>query len=128
VVEQFHDHAPIGVGLDHIRPHRARQNGGDVGPVAPGVVADVDVGSPNGRLVSIVSGDDGEKGASGIERYTDIDGRVLIELVSDVALSDLNDDKVKRVLVDKELLLKLASFIVTTEAEVNAANGVDVKF
>jgi ParB-like chromosome segregation protein Spo0J len=53
---------------------------------------------------------------------------VLIELVSDVALSDLNDDKVKRVLVDKELLLKLASFIVTTEAEVNAANGVDVKF
>jgi ParB-like chromosome segregation protein Spo0J len=53
---------------------------------------------------------------------------VLIELVSDVALSDLNDDKVKRVLVDKELLLKLASFIVTTEADVNAANGVDVKF
>jgi len=53
---------------------------------------------------------------------------VLIELVSDVALSDLNDDKVKRVLVDKELLLKLASFIVTTEAEVNAANGVDLKF
>ena len=53
---------------------------------------------------------------------------ILIELVSDVALNELNDDKVKRVLVDKELLLKLASFIVTTDSELEAANGVDVKF
>ena len=53
---------------------------------------------------------------------------ILIELISDVALSDLNDDKVKRVLVDKELLLKLASYIVTTDSELEAANSVDVKF
>jgi ParB-like chromosome segregation protein Spo0J len=38
---------------------------------------------------------------------------VLIELMSDVALNELNDDSVKRVSVDKELLLKLASFMVT---------------
>lgn len=37
----------------------------------------------------------------------------LVELMSDVALADLNDESLMRVSVDKELLLKLASFMVT---------------
>jgi ParB/RepB/Spo0J family partition protein len=53
---------------------------------------------------------------------------VLVDLVSDVALSELNDEKVDRVLVSKELLLKLASYMVTSDGEVEAANSVDVKF
>jgi len=39
----------------------------------------------------------------------------MVELMSDVALDELNDETVKRVLVDKELLLKLASFMVTED-------------
>lgn len=38
---------------------------------------------------------------------------VLVELMSDVAISELNDDSVTRVQVDKVLFLKLASFAVT---------------
>jgi hypothetical protein len=38
---------------------------------------------------------------------------VLVELMQDVAISELNDDSVTRVQVDKVLLLKLASFAVT---------------
>ena len=53
---------------------------------------------------------------------------VMVDLMSDVALNELNDEKVDRVLVSKELLLKLASYMVTTDGEVEAANSVDVKF
>ena len=51
----------------------------------------------------------------------------LVELMSDVALSDLNDDKLTRVSVDKELLLKLASFMVTEEEAKHIQAG-DVAF
>jgi ParB/RepB/Spo0J family partition protein len=52
--------------------------------------------------------------------------KALIELMSDVALSDLNDEKLKRVSVDKELLLRLASYMVTDD-EAKAVQG-DVAF
>ena len=51
----------------------------------------------------------------------------LVDLMSDVALADLNDESLKRVSVDKELLLKLASFMVT-ESEVEELKNCDVKF
>ena len=51
---------------------------------------------------------------------------IMVDLMSDVALNELNDEKVKRVSVDKELLLKLASFMVTEE-EIKAVQG-DVAF
>ena len=51
----------------------------------------------------------------------------LVDLMSDVALADLNDEKLLRVSVDKELLLKLASFMVT-ESEVEELKNCDVKF
>jgi hypothetical protein len=51
----------------------------------------------------------------------------MMDLMSDVALSDLNDEKVERVLVSKELLLKLASFMVTEE-EAKAIQSGDVAF
>ena len=51
----------------------------------------------------------------------------LVDLMSDVALADLNDEKLLRVSVDKELLLKLASFMVT-ESEAEELKNCDVKF
>jgi ParB-like chromosome segregation protein Spo0J len=51
----------------------------------------------------------------------------LVDLMSDVALADLNDESLKRVSVDKELLLKLASFMVTEEEAKHIQAG-DVAF
>ena len=51
----------------------------------------------------------------------------LVELMSDVALADLNDESLTRVSVDKELLLKLASFMVTEEEAKHIQAG-DVAF
>ena len=53
--------------------------------------------------------------------------KALVDLMSDVALNELNDDSVKRITVDKELLLKLASFMVT-ESEAEELKNCDVKF
>jgi ParB/RepB/Spo0J family partition protein len=53
--------------------------------------------------------------------------KALVDLMSDVALNELNNDKVKRVSVDKELLLKLASFMVTEEEAKHILAG-DVAF
>ena len=53
--------------------------------------------------------------------------KALVDLMSDVALNELNDEKVKRVSVDKELLLKLASFMVTESEAEELRNG-DVAF
>ena len=51
----------------------------------------------------------------------------LVDLMSDVALADLNDESLTRVSVDKELLLKLASFMVTEEEAKHIQAG-DVAF
>jgi ParB-like chromosome segregation protein Spo0J len=51
----------------------------------------------------------------------------LVDLMSDVALADLNDEKLLRVSVDKELLLKLASFMVTEDEAKHILAG-DVAF
>jgi ParB-like chromosome segregation protein Spo0J len=53
--------------------------------------------------------------------------KALVDLMSDVALNELNDDSVKRITVDKELLLKLASFMVTEEEAKHILAG-DVAF
>jgi ParB-like chromosome segregation protein Spo0J len=51
----------------------------------------------------------------------------LVDLMSDVALADLNNESLTRVSVDKELLLKLASFMVTEEEAKHIQAG-DVAF
>ena len=51
----------------------------------------------------------------------------LVDLMSDVALADLNDEKLLGVSVDKELLLKLASFMVTEDEAKHILAG-DVAF